>query len=110
MRKKIQSPLFCNKCSVQFGNSLAKFNTNFAFNLHLSTLHRKEIKSTPNKGQKRIKCERCGRNFSSKSILNVHVASVHEGKKPFKCHFSPEHQTWQNMLIRFMKKKCKIGS
>ena len=36
-------------------------------------------------GKKPFKCESCDYSCSLKGHLNQHVASVHEGKKPFKC-------------------------
>ena len=36
-------------------------------------------------GKKPFKCENCDKSFFYKSDMNKHVASVHEGKKPFKC-------------------------
>ena len=85
MSKNTKQELFCTKCSLQFGNFLAKFNTNFAFNLHLSTVHKKEIKSSPNKGQKTFKCEFCGNRFATNKTMNQIIALVHEWKNPFKC-------------------------
>ena len=85
MSKNIQKELSCAECSVQFGSPLAKFSTNFAFDLHLSTLHKKKNESKANARKKPFKCERCGCSFSTKQNLNIHLSSVHEGKKPFKC-------------------------
>jgi len=43
MSKITERKLFCTKCSLKFGNNLAKFNTDFAFYLHLTTLHEPEL-------------------------------------------------------------------
>ena len=36
-------------------------------------------------GKKPFKCDKCEVYFGLKYDLNLHIASVHEGKKPFKC-------------------------
>ena len=36
-------------------------------------------------GKKPFKCDICSRGFGVKGNLNDHVKEVHEGKKPFKC-------------------------
>ena len=37
MGKRMKRELTCNKCSSQFGSSMAKFSTEFAYNLHLQS-------------------------------------------------------------------------
>ena len=32
-------------------------------------------------------CEICCKTFSGMGSLKIHIASIHEGKKPFKCNF-----------------------
>ena len=32
-----------------------------------------------------LHCKLCKKNFQAKQNLNVHVASVHQGMKPFEC-------------------------
>ena len=34
-----------------------------------------------------LQCKNCDKAFSTRSNLNKHVTSIHEGKKPFKCDF-----------------------
>ena len=85
MKKNTKQKLFCSQCSTKFGDTLAKFNTNFAFNLHLSTLHKRTIISIPNNGKKYHKCEKCDYTSSNIGHINAHISSVHEGQKPFKC-------------------------
>jgi hypothetical protein len=34
---------------------------------------------------KKFKCKICDERFTQKFSLNVHIASIHEGKEPFKC-------------------------
>ena len=38
-------------------------------------------------GKKPFNCELCDYSSSVKSSMNKHIASVHEGKKPFKCEY-----------------------
>ena len=37
-------------------------------------------------GKKQYECLICDNNFSRKSVLMLHIESVHEGKKPQKSH------------------------
>ena len=36
--------------------------------------------------KKNVKCDICDTTFGQKGTLNIHVATVHEGNKPFKCN------------------------
>ena len=36
--------------------------------------------------EKSLECEVCQKSFKTKSYLKKHIASAHEGKKPFKCN------------------------
>ena len=36
-------------------------------------------------GKKPFKCSRCNYGFASNGDLNRHISAVHEGKKPYKC-------------------------
>ena len=36
-------------------------------------------------GKKHFKCNICDAGFTQKASMNGHISSVHEGKKPFKC-------------------------
>ena len=40
---------------------------------------------TVHEGKKPYKCSLCDNSFSQKSNLKMHIDSVHEGKKPYKC-------------------------
>ena len=89
--------LFCNQCMLQFGKK-------YVFDLHLSLVHGKKhvIKNEASEisfdesrengeivkkseKSKSFKCNTCKKGFKLKGSLTKHVASVHEGKKPFKC-------------------------
>ena len=97
MDKISKETSFCSICFLQFGKDLARFNTSFAIDLHLSTTHKKKIREakvdTKNKfhevheREKPFKCERCNSSFVTMQSMNQHVASIHEKKKPFKCQF-----------------------
>ena len=97
---------FCHQCSLQF-------DSKEIYSLHSKLLHKqKNIKSSYKDGlkldkpisreeklgsnsqidsnqykNKALKCELCQYYSSHRGNLNVHIASVHEGKKPFKCEF-----------------------
>ena len=92
--------LFCEKCSLQFGKK-------YVFDLHLSLVHGEkiEVKKEPKICEENLqehqenekdlpdheidnclKCNICDSSFKSKRNLKNHTASVHEGKKPFKCN------------------------
>ena len=78
MSKSKKQKLFCTKCSFKFGNTLAKFSTNFAFKLHSSIIHKKRFKSKENKEKEVFKCQLCGYNFATNGSLNLHIALVHD--------------------------------
>lgn len=42
--------------------------------------------ATVHEGKKQFKCAICDVKFGHKSHLNQHVITVHEGKKKFKCN------------------------
>ena len=41
--------------------------------------------ATVHEGKKPFKCEACDAKFKSKQGMNGHIVTVHEGKKLFKC-------------------------
>ncbi len=47
MSKNIKKELSCAKCPSQFGSNLAKFSSNFAYNLHLSVVHKQNNENEP---------------------------------------------------------------
>ena len=44
----------------------------------------------------------CKAKFDEMPDLNVHIASVHEGKKPFKCEICDFEQFLKSCTVRFM--------
>ena len=38
-------------------------------------------------GKKPFECEFCDKSFSKKSVLNKHIGSIHDTKKSFVCGF-----------------------
>ena len=79
MKKKLTKALFCATCSLKFGRGLSRFNTTFAYNLHLSILHEKKGLQIPQNGQ-HSKCPVCEKSFKSTSIL-MHVKSHNIAKQ-----------------------------
>ena len=45
-------------------------------------------------------CEICHKKFCNKSYLRDHIASVHEGKKPFKCSICDYKYSGKSSLTR----------
>ena len=41
--------------------------------------------ATVHEGKKPFKCDHCNSSFGIKRSLKRHIATIHEGKKPFKC-------------------------
>ena len=41
--------------------------------------------ATIHEGKKKFKCDICSSKFTSKQSMNIHIAVIHEGKKQFKC-------------------------
>ena len=48
--------------------------------------------------QESIQCEICDAIFKDKWILKRHIASVHEGKKPFECEICDKRFPLNNVL------------
>ena len=81
---------YCTKCSLQFGNMTV-------YNMHLSIVHKENLeikqeascdileKEIEEPEKVSLQCENCDKAFTTRSSLNRHVASIHEGKKPLKC-------------------------
>jgi uncharacterized Zn-finger protein len=44
-------------------------------------------KNSNSEGVKMFFCKNCGGDFSTKGNLQVHVLTIHENKRPFKCTF-----------------------
>ena len=94
MSQIILRDLYCEKCTLQFDKK-------YVFALHLDLVHGEEIKlkkeplikeekfeelqQSEKEIEKPNECNNCGAAFQTKSGLNKHVTSVHEGKKPFQC-------------------------
>ena len=115
MKNEIMEELFCVKCSKKFSNHLASFSTTYAFKLHSSISHKKKNKLENDERANIYICVKCSKKFSNHlasfsttyafkmhssishkkknksenderaNIYKRHVASVHEGKKLFKC-------------------------
>ena len=90
--------LFCNECTLQFDKK-------YVFDLHMSLVHGEkmaEVKIEPQISKENfqerqagepvfqdhvveidIKCDICSSLFKTKNRMKRHIASVHEGKKPF---------------------------
>ena len=108
MGKIRKQKLFCTKCSLKFGSTLAKFNTKFAFNLHKSKIHEKNLKLITNTEKKAFKCQLCGYDFSSKQSMDLHVVLVHKEKKTCKCGLCEKcfsNKEKENQLLQFKKER-----
>ena len=91
----------CRKCSLTFGNNLAIFSTDFAHNLHFSTVHKQKKKATETKGQKSFQCDRCSNTFATKQSIN-HTWNIliKTHKKRNDCLFSHMFNSfWQRFRI-----------
>ena len=63
--------------------------------------------ATVHEGKKPFKCDICNFSCSQKSNMKKHVAAVHEGNKPFKCAICD--YSFFNMLQQFMKEKNRLN-
>ena len=41
--------------------------------------------SSGHERKKVLRCEICGKTFTTKTILTQHIGAMHNGDKPFKC-------------------------
>ena len=48
-------------------------------------------------GKKPFKCRNCDKSFSQKGHMNKHVLTVHQGKKPFHCKLADKSKMNKNM-------------
>ena len=56
-----------------------------------------------------FQCEICHKNFKRKESLNLHITSVHEGKKPFKCEIC-EYKCSMNQQMKLHVTKKHRGN
>ena len=86
--------LLCEICTVRLSNKLAK---------HIDKVHKKSqcphcgdmvknlsfhLKQHVPNDERPLKCDKCGKGFFQKHILEEH-SNVHTGAKPFKCKYCP---------------------
>ena len=69
---------YCTKCSLQFGNMTV-------YDMHMSIVHKENVKIKQEPGKVIFQCENCDKPFSDKKNLKKHVSTVHNKKKAFKC-------------------------
>ena len=62
----------------------AKYQTILVVKLSTKYMMNRHVASVHER-KKPFKCEICDFSASQKSVKDLHVAAVHEGKKPFKC-------------------------
>ena len=61
-------------------------------------------------GEKRFSCTNCEGSFATENHMNVHIASVCEGKNPFQCKICDKglSSKWylkRNILPQFMRRR-----
>ena len=124
MNQIIFRNLYCKKCFLEFDNK-------YVFDCHLALVHGKgikvkkeplikeekfeELQQSEKEIEKPHECNNCSAAFSTKSCLNKHVTSVHEGKKPFQCSICDASFAEKGKLNRHIasvhdKKKPYISS
>ena len=64
--------------------------------MHIKTVH---------EGQKGFVCNKCGKAFGEKSVLNTHIKVVHEGRKDFVCEECGETFGQKSRDIYFLKSR-----
>ena len=111
---KDSKELICNQCCLQFENKYGfdlhlslvhKQENEFIEDINLLNNETKTLElvgninetnitctsnETLNKGgfEKLVKCDICDASYKYKKDLKLHISSIHEGKKPFKCEIS----------------------
>ena len=101
-REDIQANEICSKCGLKFGNKTILYIHDKIVHCQPKTLSEKTniVKTSTNlktvedsifkekpaqEGNTSFKCDICEATFTEKDSLSGHIASVHEGKKPFQC-------------------------
>ena len=88
LNKYDEEPLYEEKVSNKFISYEKRQNLeDYEGKKKPKTLHRKILKipfSTENNGKNQWECTECNKYFSKMEHLQIHVASIHEGKKIFK--------------------------
>ena len=93
-KRKIEmafADFYCEICSL-------KFEKRSIFNIHLSIAHKEMVErkedQTSNISKKEpdetgsktlLQCEICSKTFSKAGNMKIHITSVHDRKRPFKC-------------------------
>ena len=63
--------------------------------------------ATVHEGKKPFKCEACDARFGRKDTMNQHIEAKHEGKKPFKCEACDAKFTTKQSMTNHIESKHK---
>ena len=74
-----------------------KFQSEEKLKKHTKLKH--DSKLTSYKQMKKYKCAQCIKSYISERELSLHIAVVHEGKKPFACELCPQKYTAKDSLL-----------
>ena len=69
--------------------------------LHIKRFH---------EGNEKVKCDICGKEFSTAYNLRIHVKNVHKGHKDYKCNSCNKAFTQKGTLDAHTYKKCTRNS
>ena len=82
-----------NKAEIIFGinesdsqNIMSTVSNDEPFDIANQMLHTDKGDISERSTDKRLQCDACNSFFKTKTNLKIHIESVHEGKKPFKCN------------------------
>ena len=81
-----ERPFKCDKCD-------------WAFVQRTHLRRHKMVKHGDGKQLGKHQCDQCQRWYSSKSVLEMHVITIHQGLRPFKCNMCKDTFNIQGMNI-----------
>ncbi|XP_065065660.1 uncharacterized protein LOC135691653 isoform X1 [Rhopilema esculentum] len=85
-----ERPFKCDKCD-------------WAFVQRTHLRRHKMVKHGDGKQLGKHQCDQCQRWYSNKSVLEMHVITIHQGLRPFKCNMCKDTFNIQGLLLRHQR-------
>lgn len=92
-----ERPFECDQCSW-------KFTQKTHLNRHIRTVHDKVPRERNSEGSNApVVCEVCNKVYVNSRVLLVHIQSVHEGLRPYKCEYCDATYTQRGKFVECSK-------